>query len=182
MEILGFSKEQAEEIRTALRDFRGKTQVSAVVLVHVSGQVVFSSTLESMPVELLGALMAGIFAAVKEFFRLSGLEDASTLLVEGKEVSVFSFRLNQQFFAFAVFRTRDVRMGVLKLAVAQIKKRLQPLLEGVSMREVVTGFLSKKTDEDVVSQADGVGEAPPSAGIDELVNLLREEIERGLKE
>ncbi len=179
MEVVGLSEEQMGQLKRLLMDFRNKSGASLVVLAHISGQIVGFSSNRKLPVDAMAALMAGIFSAVQELFSLSGLSGANTVLMEGSGVSVYAFKVSGDTFAFVLYPTDEVRFGVLKLHVSQFRKKILPIVESMDVSRAVGDFLSGKVPEEVVEKAD---RPPERESLDDIISLLKKEIEEGLSE
>ncbi len=168
-----FDRERLQGIKRLLMDFKKKTSARATVLFHESGQPVAYSLSGKVPVEAMTALISGAFAASKEFFRLMGEGDVDSIVLEGKEHSLYAVRLKESFLAFVLFSQRETRLGIVKLHVSQLKKALSERLEGVEEPpEAPAGDL--ELEEMLEEREDG--------RIEEIIDMLKKEIEGGLKD
>ncbi len=180
MAVVGINEQQMSVIRKALMNFKSKTGALASVLSHSSGLIVAYSMTDQLPIEALSALMAGLFAASREFFGLLGKSLTGSIMMEGDKFSVYATHITDDFLFFVVFPTDQVRLGVLKLHIGQIRRKLSPVLS-----ELDTTVFSwsvkpaKKADstEDVRSS-----EKPLGGGIDSIIEKLKEELEKGLSQ
>ncbi|BAT72137.1 hypothetical protein TST_1350 [Thermosulfidibacter takaii ABI70S6] len=193
MNVVGIDENQLNNIRKALLDFKSKTGTLASVLSHSSGLIIAYSMNQQLPIEALSALMAGLFAASKEFFVLLGRSTAGSIIMEGEKFTVYATKITDDFLFFVVFPTDQVRFGVLKLHISQFKRKVEPILAELD-KSVFPKLTLGSVSFDVAEGTDqAVSDAVPAesqetekqekeASLDDLINLIKKELEQGLKE
>ena len=179
MAVVGINEQQMSAIRKALMNFKSKTGALASVLSHNSGLIVAYSMTDQLPIEALSALMAGLFAASREFFGLLGKSLTGSIMMEGDKFSVYATHITDEFLFFVVFPTDQVRLGVLKLHIGQIRRKLSPVLS--ELDTTVFSQWSVKSSKKADSKEETT-ESPSSGGIDSIIEKLKEELEKGFSQ
>ncbi len=188
-------------MRKSIANLRKKSNVDCIILIDESGQPISYSLKDpETPTAAISALIAGNFAAANELSKLVGETEVKSLLQEGEKISIYSCRVANKFILLIIFNS-NIRFGMVKLYAHQTIKQLENILKDVtyetveveeaeaeetqsheSQEEQQTEQEEPAQSSDEEHQDSSTEEEPSEDDLDSALMLLKQELEKSLKE
>lgn len=154
---LVFYTKDIELINKVLQMFLKRSQAKCVLLIDKDGhQITTCGETESYEMDSICTLLAGTFAATREWARLLGEEEFSVLFHQGKRDSIQVTLVGDRALLAVVFDDRT-QLGLVRLMSNEVAKKMTDLFEKAESR---SGDAAE--DQELEAMGEGFGDEAQS--------------------
>jgi len=133
---LVFYRDVIERINKVLEIFLARSKSKCAILIDKEGHLItMHGENQVRDMDTVCTLLAGTFAATREWARLLGEQEFSGLFHEGKQDSIQVVLVEDRTLLAVVFDQRETQLGLVRLMSTEVVKKLAQIFEEAMARD-----------------------------------------------